>query len=83
MYLRTGSVVSSWLGEPGILVKFDVCGVGVRQNKPVQNPPAGREQGAMDRHMPPFGKWDVTISAEANKLSMTALVQMRHQKACQ
>lgn len=81
MYLRTGGVVSGWLGEPGISVKFDVLGVGVRQNKPVQSPP--HWEGAVGRHMPLFGKWDVTISAEVKKLSVTALVQMHHQKACQ
>lgn len=81
MYLRTGSVVSSQLGEPGISVKFDFLGVGVRQNKPVWSPPAGREQGAVGRRMPLSGKWDVTVSAEAKKLSVTALVQMRRQKS--
>lgn len=59
MYLGTASVVSSWVGEPGISVKFDVLGVGVRQNKPVQSPPAGREQwigvcSHLENGMPPF-----------------------------
>lgn len=77
VYLGTGSVISSWLGEPGISIN----GVGVRQKKPVWSW-GGR--GAADRHVPAFGKWDVTVSAEAKKkLSVTALVQMHHQKACQ
>lgn len=81
VYLRTGSVVSSQLGEPDISVRFDVLGVRVRQTNLCRALPPGRERGALDRHMPPFGK--ASVSAEAKKISVTALVQMQHQKACQ
>lgn len=43
MYLRTGSVVSSQLGEPDISVRFDVLGVRVRQTNLCRALPPGRE----------------------------------------